>query len=285
MKRALTREKVLATANRLPSFPRAIQGILATLDDPAASARILDQFVRSDPAVAARILYLANSAAAHGGRPDRISNLPFAVSLIGHRKVRELVMMSSLQGFIHSLAERGAGQWLWSHGLAVSICCEEVSRHVAASPLGGAALIAGLLHDVGQLWLIRFEADAFAEVQRVARDEAVSIDLPEKEAFGHDHATIGAWLAENWLLPDPIVQGIQYHHQPDSALDEPLVPIVHIAEVLSHALDLSQSESRVGYLSAEACAKLDLAWNADSQHLFGRIEGRNRHANALLWAA
>jgi putative nucleotidyltransferase with HDIG domain len=275
----------LATANRLPSFPRAIQGILATLDDPAASARILEQFVRSDPAVAARILYLANSAAAHGGRPDRITGLPFAVSLIGHRKVRELVMLSSVYGFVHALAERQAGQWLWSHGLAVSICCEEVSRHVAASPSGGSALIAGLLHDVGQLWLMRFEADAFAEVQTVARNEAVSIHLPEREAFGHDHATLGAWLAESWLLPDAIVKAIQYHHCPDAALDEPLVPIVHVAEVLSHALDLSQSESRVGYLSAGACAKLDLAWNEDCQHLFGRIEGRSRHANALLWAA
>jgi len=36
----------------------------------------------------------------------------------------------------------------------------------------------------------------------------------EHEAFGIDHAALGALLAEKWQLPQNMVDAIRYHHEP-----------------------------------------------------------------------
>ena len=94
---------------------------------------------------------------------------------------------------------------------------------------------------------------------------------------------IGAWMAEQWLLPKNICTAIQHHHTPDAALHEPLVALTHIAEVLCHALELGGGGyAHVTKISAGACDKLGLKWNAESRQLFGRVEARSRYTNSLL---
>ena len=62
-----------------------------------------------------------------------------------------------------------------------------------------------------------------------------------------------------------------------------LVALIHVAEVISDALDLAHSsDSRVTHISAPACDLLGIVWNTDVQALFGRIEARSRHANAFF---
>jgi HD-like signal output (HDOD) protein len=102
-----------------------------------------------------------------------------------------------------------------------------------------------------------------------------------------DHATIGAWLAENWTLPQSIVSAIHYHHHHAGVeLDEPLVPLLHIAEVLSNALDLGgRAENRVTLISSSACSRLGIVWDENIRPLFGRIEARSSHANRVFTGA
>jgi len=90
-------------------------------------------------------------------------------------------------------------------------------------------------------------------------------------------------LAEYWGLPGSLVSSIRYHHQPDAALNELMVPVVSVAEVLSNALDLAgRPENRVTQISSAACKALGLVFDANIQPLFGRIEARSKYANALF---
>jgi hypothetical protein len=58
---------------------------------------------------------------------------------------------------------------------------------------------------------------------------------------------------------------------------------VHVAEVLANALDLTgREENRVTSLSSAACNALGLTWDESTRALFGRMEARSRHANALF---
>ena len=149
------------------------------------------------------------------------------------------------------------------------------------------ALIAGLLHDIGQLWLYCFRCDSMRKVCSEAISRCKGIDVIEKEHFGVDHQIIGAWLAESWTLPDSICSAIRYHHAPDEALQHELVSLLHVAEVLSNALDLTgRAENRVSSISTPAFKKLGLIWGDESRPefgpLFGRMEARSRHVNDLM---
>jgi HD-like signal output (HDOD) protein len=204
-----------------------------------------------------------------------------ALSLVGMARVREAALTIKLASFMRDFAPASAQEYYWSHSLACAVCGVEVAHYTHAEVSVDASLIACLLHDVGQLWLLRFEPDGLKAALQAAEDRDVEIDVTERELFGVDHATIGSWLARAWGLSADICKGIAFHHAPSEGLPEPLVAVVHISEVLNHALNLSHARSsHVRSVSEDCCALLGMDWGDDSHSLFGRIEARSRHAFA-----
>ena len=279
----ITRQAVIERSNSLPAFPLVIKQIIATIDDPEASTEMLAGHIKHDPVIAARVLSMANAAATGTRRQNSAHDIFTAASLIGMNRVRETALLAGLSDFVAGLAAPGMTATFWQHSVAVGVCSEELALHTAAPVSASAALIAGLLHDVGQLWLDRFKGDYFRQALPHALAHGIGIDQAERERFGVDHAVIGAWLAEHWTLPANIVAAIRCHHAPEQALREPLVPVVHVAEVLSNALDLTgREENRVTSISSAACDALGLTWGESERVLFGRMEARSRHANATF---
>ena len=279
----LTRDDVIERSRSLPSFPRIITEIMATLDDPDGNLKVLVHCINHDPLIAARVLSVANMASVRGRRDSEVNDVYTATSLVGLSRVREIALISSLNGFVDGMPRESIPAAFWQHSVAVGVCCEELALHITAPVSNDAALVAGLLHDIGQLWLHTFNAQAYGACWREAITGGIGIDQVEREHFGVDHSTIGAWLAEHWELPAGIVAAIRGHHAPDPASDLLLVPLVHVAEVLSNALDLTdRPENRVTFISGAACQQLGLVWDEDIRSLFGRMEARSRHANTFF---
>ena len=139
-----------------------------------------------------------------------------------------------------------------------------VARGYHAGLIEGAALV--------------YSADA-ALNERVASD-ARAMGIPVNAV---DNPDISTFIVPSIVDRDPVVVAIGGHHQPESAMCSPLVSLMHVAEVLSNALDLAgRQENRVTYLSAMACKNLGLVWADDIKPLFGRIEARSRHMNAFF---
>ncbi|MCW2313482.1 HDOD domain-containing protein [Rhodoferax antarcticus] len=279
----ITRDTIIQRSRLMPSFPNVVQEILATLDDPDTNLNVLVRYINLDPVITARVLAVANTAAMQGRRDADISSIFAATSLIGLSKVRSITLISSLGAFIQKTAAISLPTSFWEHSVAISICAQELTQHVAQPVNADAALISGMLHDMGQLWLYTLDANATRACWQKSITSPLGIEAIEREAFGIDHATVGAWLAEHWKLPLQIVQAIQYHHHPDTALANPLVPLIHVAEVLGNALDLGhRDQNRVTPISSVACETLGLVLDDTIGPLFGRIEARSRHANQFF---
>jgi len=279
----ITRDTVIQRSRMMPSFPIVVQEILATLDDPDSNLNVLVRYINLDPVITARVLAVANNAATHGRRNADVSNIFTATSLIGLARVRSIALISSLGAFVQKAATNPLPISFWEHSVAISICAQELCQHVAPPVSVDAALVSGMLHDIGQLWLYALDAEATRACWQKSIDSPLGIEALEGEAFGIDHATIGAWLAEHWKLPQPIVEAIQHHHNPDTALSNPLVPLIHVAEVLGNALDLGhRAQNRVTHISDAACQTMELPLDESIRPLFGRIEARSRRANQFF---
>jgi putative nucleotidyltransferase with HDIG domain len=281
----LTRDMVVKGSRSLPSFPSIISEILATLDDPDGNFNLLVQAIGRDPLISARVLSVANTVAMRGTRETEVCDISFATALAGLNRVRHITLISSLSTFVAGVARSNLSTTFWQHSVAVGVCCEELAQHITAPMPPATALVAGLLHDIGQLWLSQYNPQVAEACWREAKNHAKTVDEFERKYFGVDHSTIGAWLAEHWSLPAEVVAAIGGHHQPDAVLATTLAPLVHVAEVLSNGLDLTgRIENRVTYLSGAACQRLGLVWCDDIRTLFGRIEARSSHANAFFSA-
>ena len=270
MTRLINRDDVRRNQHLLPAFPRTIERMLATLDDPDANLNLLVSLIERDPALIARILEQANAVAIRARPEMRICNLFTATSLIGLARVRRTVIATSMAGFLRGTLPPGLAGHYWEHSCAVGVCAQQLAVHCHQP--ADIALIAGMLHDVGQLWLYRHNPDAYMAARDELRRDKCTIEQAERLHFGVDHAVVGAWLAEEWGLSRDLQQAIRYHHEPERAPGDALVALAHVAEVLSAALGLNGDDSRVTTLSPQACATLKLQWDERSDSLFGRIE-------------
>lgn len=198
---------MLGRIERLPSLPAVTARILEeSLKEDCKLGEIAD-LVRSDPALSAYLLKMANSAAYHFSAS--VTTIQRAVSLMGLRTVRNAVLGFSI---IRNLAADNRSQMayeLWRHSVACALACEELAPlfNVPADD----AFTIGLLHDTGKFLLLSefVRADnGYAGRQLLAR---WSLER-ESTLFGMSHAEIGAALLERWKVPDSICQVVAHHH-------------------------------------------------------------------------
>jgi HD-like signal output (HDOD) protein len=196
MSKALTPDEIVDSIATLPAFPRVVMNILATLNDENAGADALVQDIQRDTVILGQVLSAANRSEAHrAGR--NIADTKQAVLVLGTRRIREIALSVSLLDYLGDL---GGDATFHEHALAVSICTQELARHSGQNL--STALVAGLLHDIGRLWLLhrypqsyqRFSTLAAANTQPVIEIEHV----PGVNYLGRWATTIlaggsGAW--------------------------------------------------------------------------------------------
>lgn len=282
----VTADRVAQSLDGLPSFPGIVQKILDTIDDPDSNLHALVDYIERDAVIASRVLSVANRAdSTHVG--SRVTDVFAATSLIGLRRLREVVIVAVLVDFLRDLAPDSMPavllDFFWKDSVVTAVSCVEVAREARCDVSLELALIGGLVHNIGQLWLERFEPARFEAAMAAAAENRLDVCAAEVDAFGVDHAQVGAWLAAAWGLSEVLVKVIEQHHRPLQPAAQPLVAVVHVGEILSNALDLARSPySAVTRLSQECCDVLGLAWGERAHGLFGRIEARAHHALAMM---
>ena len=257
-------------AEALPSLPEVVGHLMRSLKDENADVDTLAHHINSDPAILARLLAAANSAAS--GLSTRIYSAKQAFLVLGADRVTNIILASALSYRYDTRSSGFDTRLLWRHSLGVASCAQVLAEEVGIDP--DLAFTGGLLHDIGQL--LMFIASPLNYVQALElhhRRDDLSLIAAERSLFGYDHAAAGRALALCWKLPGEVVDAIAAHHEPDE-LGSEIGNLIHVGEILSHALDLGeQPDNQVPELSALACASLGLSWPKLAPR-FAEIEAR-----------
>ena len=278
MRLALKNDQIRSSIARLPAFPKVIGELLADLEDDNASMLTLARHVECDPVVTGRVLSVANRLLRAEGRQE-VRDVYTAVSLIGFGRIRDIVLTTSIAAFARGFQGK---RYFWEHSLAVGIGAQELARNAGVSQ--DLALVAGLLHDIGQLWMAFFHAREFQRVRQMVEVHGEPVCEAEAQVFGMDHCEVGRLVAEHWGLPAEVAGAIYFHHAPATrAAENRLVALTHLAELISNALDLPwREENQVAHLSSTVSQVLELDWSQDFSPVLGRIEARYRYASVLF---
>jgi len=121
----------------------------------------------------------------------------------------------------------------------------EHAPECAKADLGGAH-VAGLLHDVGKAVLAQHFPGAFAEIFRVVQEQGTTgLEAEELVMSGVNHAMVGGWLAEQWDLPEALVEAIALHHRPEEAGKGNSLPaVVYTADSLCNCLGMGSATAK-----------------------------------------
>ncbi|MFI4940363.1 MAG: HDOD domain-containing protein [Burkholderiales bacterium] len=249
----LTLTDVIKNIRDLPALPAVVLELMNALEEEDSSAQVLAEKVSNDQALTAKTLRLANSS--FYGLQSKVTTIAQAIAILGFNCVRNLVTATAVLGnFSTSKSEAFNIHGFWRHSIATALCARSLARLLKANQDN--AFMVGLLHDIGRLVLATRLPQYYENVlaYRGAQD-CYAIEA-ERAVLGIDHAMVGQALAEHWKFPVLLQQAIADHHTPENQDKGALASIIHVADCIVHALDLSGDEQdMVPPVSA-------FAWNA-----------------------
>lgn len=223
-------DKELHTAiAELPPVSAVIQRILAVLQDPRSDVDDVARLVRTETALAAQVLRLANSAIY--GLPERVTSIHEAVQHLGILEVQRLVTaLGSRQLFLRPLLAYGVmADTLWEHALGVAVGSEICARYAGADR--GLAYLVGILHSVGFVAL-----DRVAAARHLApRGREVAVDGWEREHFGTDNAAVAARVLKIWEFPPAVTETVAARYHPEKS-GAPEAALLHLGSVVADRL-------------------------------------------------
>ncbi len=176
--------------DKLPPPPKLYLALTRALDDPDVSPASLATLIQQDPAMAAKVLRLCNSAYFSGGRT--ISDIRTAVIRLGQQTLRRMVLATEV--FADSTNAAVDREAMRSRALFGS----QLAAKLLAGSSAELAATAALLAEVGML---------LPGVKVINKDG-------ELVGEGPHYAEAGAYLLGMWGLPMPIVEAVASHHQP-----------------------------------------------------------------------
>lgn len=192
----LARELSSGTVD-LPGFPSVFAQVCQALNDPTMTTDQVAKIVGAEPALAARLLTLANSAS-NSPNSKPISELKSAVTRLGNNSIRAAASAFAINQIKRqaALASVQSGlEDLWKKSTFLAAICHVIGRHARVSP--DEALLTGLMHAMGALYLLVRSVD----YPVIAASPGAFTDLSREW-----NAQITKSILENWYFPDSIVQ-------------------------------------------------------------------------------
>lgn len=250
-------EAVVRQEMELASLPNIFFQITESLKNPRSSASYVAEVISKDVALSAKLLKMVNTP--FYGFPSRIDTLSRAVTVVGTNQLTNLALgVSVIAAFEGVPEEFFTLKEFWLH----SVACGIVARLLAnRAGLAGDEkfFVAGLLHDIGRLVMLKNHLKATIEVLRPAKVGRRALVDVERAVWGCTHAEIGGRMLKSWRLPPFLEALVHHHHTPMEASMPAEASVVHVADFIIHGLGIGSSgASLVPELDPRAWKKLGL---------------------------
>jgi len=195
----------------LPTLPKIALKVREAVAEPDSNLNDISVIIAQDVALSARLVRIANTT--HYSRAIKVENLPAAVTRIGMRQIKNIVMVLAMEQLFVSNNEL-IGSYLsktWVSSTEVAVYAMALFAIYTAenkhTPLQIDTLsLAGLLHNVGILPILT-EADDYPNV-------FAAPEFLERAVFDL-HSEIGYSIVKAWGFTDDMTESIRYYLDKD----------------------------------------------------------------------
>ena len=247
-------EQELASCKNLPSPPGIAKQVIELASEPDVHLEDVASVLSKDPAIATKILRIANSSMY--ARQRKTENVRQALLLLGLDATISLALsFSLLQSSQKGIAESGLDHSLfWRRSLLAATASQALCKVLSIGESEG-LFLTSLIQDIGILALERARPDFYSGLGAGQVHENTLIDH-ERSCIGADHAVIGGWLLARWNFPERIQRAVERSHTPES------VPANEEDAQFSYCVTLSSRVAEVFLEDAEDHRFVQLAETA-----------------------
>lgn len=205
-------ESQLRSMISFPSLPGVAAHIIELAQDPDVEMGKVARAVGMDPALATKVLRIANSPIYAQRR--RSENLRQALVVLGLNATLTLALSFSLVKTLKGGKPNGLDYPLYWRRALLGATAARVLGEAAGHSLGEELFLAGLLQDVGMIALDRSLPKLYRDMADVQPDHK-ELAAHERRQVGLDHPGVGGWLMRQWNLPERLWKAIEASHKVD----------------------------------------------------------------------
>lgn len=190
----------MPVSTSLPSMPGAVLRLLQVFSDPEVSVDDVVDILRTDPALASRILKAANSSALGASRPT--SELKRAAMMLGKKTVTTLALSFSLED--RSLSDDSHSKLFnqyWIQSFVTGITSAVLAKKYRCMG-SDEAFVVGLLSRVGRLGALTFAGDQYAAAMNQSELSGREVDRVKLEKLDASCEQLTQTYLEAWKLPE-----------------------------------------------------------------------------------
>lgn len=264
--------ELVGQIGQLPAMPRISAALREATERGSASIDEIARLISSDPAIAARVLQVVNSAFFRLAR--NIKRIDAAVTYLGFVAIRSIALSVEVfsQWRPNAALSDFDPQMLQMQAQKVAAVARALTR---SSSMSDDALLAGLLHNIGYWILVQERPEQMKQALQIARERGIPLHEAERDVFGATHAEIGAYLLGLWGLPYDIVEAVAFQYSSKSIAQRSF-------DVLAV---LATAKALVAQCAPEDRFGLASAGNSDvAQSCLESASAPFTWAQALLWA-
>lgn len=225
----------------IPSFPDVAVRVRKVLADENCSSAQIARVVSAEPAMAAKLLQMANSAALNPNG-SKITELKSAIARIGLSNVRTASLVYAMEQIKKApeLAPlRKPLHDLWERSVKVAAMSYVVARNWARKVNVDQAMLAGLMHGMGRVYIL---------TRAVKHPELFADGTSYHQIVRDWNASVAKAVLESWEISPDIIDAVEHYEQLDRENDGEidLTDVLTIANVLvSFHSDLAAMEMRL----------------------------------------
>ena len=229
----------------IPILPDVATKILSIAEDKLdISFKELEDIIRVDPGLTAKILKIANSAMY--ARQREIKSLQMAITLLGFKNLKSLVLLVTASGTLARDRNDRFFQYFWKHSILTAFLARHMSVRCNRKDTAEDCFIAGLLHDIGQVAIYNADKQRYQPVVAALIEGKTAAEPAEEAIYGVNHRQIGASLLEKWSFPELYVDSAREHQSLNiTSQHKATIFIVSSADLVAELI-------RVGVLEADS---------------------------------
>jgi HD-like signal output (HDOD) protein/CheY-like chemotaxis protein len=221
----------------IPPLPAVAFKVMSfDTENPAGGSEELEKIISPDKAITTDIMKIANSA--YYGRSGKVHTLRDAITLLGIKTVKNLVMLKSNKQFTKNLNGETYQKYLQELPVLTALISFDLTNPLGLKRIREEVFLAGLLHKIGMtIFALNFPT-RYLELLELARTGVRDLLLVERENFKMDHVEAGAKVFKLWNMPTSLQQSIGQQTFQPNALDmmTDVVKITRLANILAYRM-------------------------------------------------
>ncbi len=211
---------------RLPVFNATAMRIQQEIAKKEPDLNLIEKLIVSDQSLTAKLLSVSNSSFYKG--LQQISTVRSAIVRLGINEVSNIVMLVTHEANYHSKDPfvHGVMRKLWRHSVGCAMGSNWLAKQCNLHGLAHEAFFAGLLHDVGMLFILTV-------IDGLKKSEELTVQPSDAllvEAMNVLHAHHGHALMCRWNLPEKYSRIARDHHAEQFDVNDQLLVLVRLAD-------------------------------------------------------